>query len=184
MKTKPNDFVTAIVSSGKHGSVVQGQIIQDKQCHYLWSLKNIEFEDYHDIYDFYYRASDDGRQMYCTIKILENEPTFQLLKIDPSTIDVPNIDHVPMGKICELANDDLIARIDIDFYNNLLMSPSIMYDLYLANGNDIDKAQQALVDEVEQEATRMYQAMTGAVSGFMDDYGIDDIFDEYGNKVL
>ena len=184
MKTEVGKYVTAIISGAGRGKVVQGEVTCDPQIAYRWIIAGLYIEDYRDDYDCYFQHMDDGK-MLGSARVLENADSLQDLTIDPSTIDVPSdIDNVPMVDIYKMASDGLIEHEDVQFYEDLMSSPAVMYDLYLANNKDIDKTHQAFIAKIVQDQNQFRNDMLGAVGDFMDDFGIDEILDENGNKIL
>jgi len=184
METKENDYVTAIVCIFGKGKAIQGQVIRDYECEFNDQMKigGILVEDYRAEYGCYFRHLDDG-EMYSSVRVLEVADSLQELKIDPSTVDVPTIDKAPMNDICEMSPMHIEPE-DITFYRSLLMSPAVMYDLYTANNNDIDKAQDVFVANVKQEQTQFRDDIMDALEDFCDDFGLDGIVDEHGNKIV
>lgn len=184
MKTEVGKYVTAIISGYGNGDAVQGQVVGDPQLTYQWTICGIIIEDYRTDYDCYFRHSDDG-VMLGSVRILESEDSLQDLKIDPLTVEVPpNVDSVPMIDIYKMASDGEIEREDVQFYEDLMMSRAVMYDLYHSNNKDNDQANAAFIAKMAQEQNQLRNAMLGAVGNFMDDFGIDEILDENGNKIL
>lgn len=184
MEMKENDFVTAIVCVFGQGKAIQGQVIRDFDCEFNDQMKigGILVEDYRPEYGCYFRHLDDG-EMYSSVRVLEVADSLQELKIDLSTVDVPTISKAPMNEICGMVPMHIVPE-DITFYRSLLTSPAVMYNLYMTHNNDIDKAQEAFVGNVLQEQTQFRDDITDALEDFCDDFGIDGIVDEHGNKIV
>lgn len=143
MKTKVNDYVTAIICTGNIGKVVQCQVTTNPLYFDRMDIGGVEVEDYRDDYDCYFYHYDNG-EMYTSVRILETAKTLRKLKINLAKINVPVISKTPIDKLY----GNGIEREDIAFFNDLMMSPAVMYDL--CKTNTIEEAQDIFVKETLQ----------------------------------
>lgn len=178
MEVNENDYVTAIVSSWSGSDVVQGKVLRDKQVDYILNIAGIEVEDYDERYKCYFKPKSHGG-FYVSLRVLEIADSKENLKIDPSAIDLPEIKKAPMADILEMG----VETYDIDFYNDLLTSFAVLYDLYNKHGS-VEKAQEEFVNKVVGDNNAFIQSLIDSLEDFKDDFGIDGIYDEHGNKIV